>query len=351
MKLLIAEDKSRASNLDEFCTELNKLGVECKIIGDLDIFNDDGLIAKYSKYIITPDKFKNIIEEFKPDFILVERVSQFASLVIKSKIPLIFFLLGDFWSEADFAKKNCKSIKEKIKIYMKWRMAEKCFKESKIIFPICNYLEKIVNERYPDKKTSVMYQGINLSEWESVKGKNLKHPCVGLLQGATIWGKAQEMLILSEVLKAKPDVMFYWAGDGQYRDKILQKLNKFDNFEWLGSLEYPQEVQEFLTEIDVYALISGQDMSPHTLLEAGLMKKPIIATDVGGVSESIINERSGFLVEQGNTKEIIKKISQILENKNKANEMGEKGYQFVKDNFSWVEIAKKFMLDMKKELI
>ena len=35
--------------------------------------------------------------------------------------------------------------------------------------------------------------------------------------------------------------------------------------------------------------------------------------------------------------------SQILENKNKANEIRKKGYQFVKDNFSWIEIAKKFI--------
>jgi hypothetical protein len=63
-----------------------------------------------------------LIKEFKPDVILVERVSQFASLVVKSKIPLVFFLLGDFWNEVDFAKKNCKSVKEKIKIFMKERI-------------------------------------------------------------------------------------------------------------------------------------------------------------------------------------------------------------------------------------
>jgi len=350
MKLLIAEDKSRASNLDEFCVELDKLGIECKIVGDLDIFDNSKLINKYSKYLSTPAKFKKLMQEFKPDFVLVERVSQFASLVIKSKIPLIFFLLGDFWSEINFAKKHCDSLQEKIRICMKERMAEKCFEGSRIIFPICNYLEKIVNEKYPNKKTSVMYQGISLSEWKSVKGKNLKHPCVGLLQGATIWKKSHEMLILSDVLKAKPDVMFYWAGDGQYKDEILQELNKFDNFEWLGRLKYPKEVQEFLSEIDVYALISGQDMSPHTLLEAGLMKKPIIATDVGGISESMLDEESGFLVKQGDSKEIIQKISQILENENKSKEMGQKGYQFVSENFSWEKIAEKFLLTMEKEL-
>jgi glycosyltransferase involved in cell wall biosynthesis len=350
MKLLIAEDKSRASHLDKFCFELEKLGVECKTIGDLEIFENNGIIKKYSKFLSTPNSFKKIMQEFKPDFVLVERVSQFSSLVIKSKIPLLFFLLGDFWSEIDFAKKHCESIQEKIKISMKERMAEKCFRESRMIFPICNYLEKIVNEKYPNKKTAVMYQGIDLSEWKSVKNKNLKHPCVGLLQGATIWGKTQEMLILSEVLKAKPDVMFYWAGNGQYKDKILKKLCKFNNFEWLGTLEYPNEVQEFLTEIDVYALISGQDMSPHTLLEAGLMKKPIIATDIGGVSESMINEKSGYLVRQGDSEEIIYRISQILKDKNKADEMGKEGYQFVKENFSWEKIAEKFILILEKEL-
>ncbi|RZD48484.1 MAG: glycosyl transferase family 1, partial [Thaumarchaeota archaeon] len=48
----------------------------------------------------------------------------------------------------------------------------------------------------------------------------LKHPCIGLLQGAVIWGKSQEMLILQKVLESMPNVMFYWVGDGPYRDKI-----------------------------------------------------------------------------------------------------------------------------------
>jgi len=351
LKLLIGGSPSKIFHLKEFERVLIKLGIECKLVIDTDICN--GFPSrKISDWFQTQKKFNKLISDFKPDVILVDRQRHFAKIALKYKIPLIIHLRGNIWKEIKWAKETTyKSFLKKIALNVWISIAKETFDKSFLIIPICKHLEKIVNERYPDKKTSVMYQGINLSEWESVKGKNLKHPCVGLLQGATIWGKAQEMLILSEVLKAKPDVMFYWAGDGQYRDKILQKLDKFDNFEWLGTLEYPQEVQEFLTEIDVYALISGQDMSPHTLLEAGLMKKPIIATDVGGVSESIINERSGFLVDQGNTKEIIKKISQILENKNKANEMGEKGYQFVKDNFSWVEIAKKFMLDMKKELI
>ena len=64
-------------------------------------------------------------------------------------------------------------------------------------------------------------------------------------------------------------------------------LEKYENFHWLGSLEYPEKVREFLTEIDVYALISGIDMSPLSLQEAQLMEKPVIATNVGGIPESV----------------------------------------------------------------
>ena len=178
-------------------------------------------------------------------------------------------------------------------------MATYTFEKSTLIIPICKYLEKIVKEHYPNKKTGVISSGIDASRWYPVKGMNLKHPCVGLVQGATIWGKTQEMLILKDVLEKMPSVMFYWAGDGPYREKILAELGKYDNFKWLGNLEYPNKVREFLTEIDVYALASGIDMSPLTLQEAQLMKKPVVATNVGGIPEIMKDNETGFLVKKG----------------------------------------------------
>ena len=65
-------------------------------------------------------------------------------------------------------------------------------------------------------------------------------------------------------MEKMPDVNFYWVGDGPYSDKILPALEKFDNFHWLGHLKYPDEVRQFFSEIDIYALVSGIDMSPHT---------------------------------------------------------------------------------------
>ncbi len=97
-----------------------------------------------------------------------------------------------------------------------------------------------------------------------------------------------------------PKVHFYWAGDGQYKHEILKVLDKFENFHWLGSLSYPEKVRDYLSELDIYAIITGMDTTPLSLKEAQLMEKPVIATNVGGNSEIMIDGETGYLVEEGN---------------------------------------------------
>ena len=140
----------------------------------------------------------------------------------------------------------------------------------------------------------------------------LKHPCVGLLQGATIWGKTKELLLLKKIIPALPKVTFYWVGDGPYAKKILNELGQFKNFQWFGSLDYPKKVQEYLSGLDIYALISGIDMSPLTIKEAQLMEKPVLASNVGGVSELIKDNQTGFLV-KSSSEDWIEKISMLLD--------------------------------------
>ena len=188
-----------------------------------------------------------------------------------------------------------------------------------------------------------MYTGIDIKDWKPQEGMKLKHPCVGLLQSANIWGKTEEMLVLESVIKLNPETTFYWAGGGPYQDKILSILEKYENFKWLGPLEYPEKVREYLTEIDVYALITGIDMSPSSLQEAQLMKKPVIATDVGGVSELMKDKVTGFLVKKGDAEDISEKIVLLLNDKQRAAKMGEAGRKFVEDKFNWEIIAEEFL--------
>ena len=159
--------------------------------------------------------------------------------------------------------------------------------------------------------------------------------------------KTKELLLLTQVMSKFPHVTFYWVGDGPYSQKVLPELEKFENFKWLGSFEYPKKIREFLSEIDVYALLSGIDMSPLSLLEAQLMKKPAIATKVGGIPELMINNETGLLIDKGDAEALIEKIEFLFSNEEKRKIMGENGRKFVEENFNWDKIVKDFLKTLK----
>ena len=347
MKLLIGGSSSKIFHLKEFAEALEKIQIETKVVLDIDY--SDGYPSRNIKNWFQKDvKFKKLIDEFKPDLIFVDRQRHFGLSAIKLKIPLLMHVRGDFWKEMEMAKNTLyKSYPKKIALE-KWNdIADKCFKNSELILPICNYLKKRTNEQYPNKKTEVLYQGINPKNWYYEKGIELKHPCIGLVQSANILEKTKQMLLLTKVMDQFPQVTFYWVGDGPYRNEILPKLEKFENFKWLGSLEYPKKIRQFLSEIDAYALITGIDMSPLTLLEAQLMKKPVIATNVGGIPELMNNGKTGFLIEKNNSIDLKEKIQLMLQ-KIQTNDMGEEGRKFVEENFDWNIIAKKFKETLKE---
>ena len=351
MKLLIGASSSKIFHLKEFAINLKKYNVETKVVFDQD-FADGFPSRKIKTWFSSNKKFKKLINEFKPNVIFVDRTRHFALEASKTEIPLIIHLRGNQWDEFIMARETLYKSKEKKIALKKWeKMGEECFQSSHLILPICNYLSDITRKKFPHKSTETLYQGISPENWYYKKGRELKHPCVGILQSATIWKKIEEMMILAKVLERMPDVHFYWAGDGVYRDRILPTLEKYKNFHWIGSLDYPDKVREFLSEIDVYSLISGIDMSPLTLQESQLMEKPVIATNVGGIPELIKDNETGYLVEKGNADDLYKKISILINDKSKAKDMGKKGKEFVTKNFNWDKICCDFLECLKKHNI
>jgi glycosyltransferase involved in cell wall biosynthesis len=330
-------------HLKEFSNKLNELGVETKLVFDAD-YCDGFPSRKIKSWFQTKKRFNKLVEEFKPDAILIDRERHFGIAALEKKIPLIVLLRGHYWSELYWYKKTIyKSFPKNIALW-KWdQIAKRIFNEADIILPICKYLENVANEHVPNQKTDVFFEGIDASRWYKVNGMKLKHPCIGLVQRANWWGKTSEMLILKKVLEKIPNVHFYWAGDGPFREKILAELGEHKNFHWLGNLEYPNKVREFLSEIDIYALITGMDLASLSLKEAQLMKKPVIATNVGGNPEMMKDGKTGFLVEKGNHEQLIEKIELLLTDKELSEQMGEKGREFIENTFSWKIITNNFI--------
>ena len=348
MKLLIGYgSRGKFFHLKEFCDELEKQNITVKLVKDTD-FSRGFPSKRILEWFNGDEKFKDLINEFKPDAVFTDRQTHFALHAIKAGIPTFILLRGHYWQEYLWGMRTLgKNLNTRIAIWFRNRITEKVFENATAVLPICKYLEDVVKERHPNQNTGVFLEGINSERWYHTKKMELKHPCVGLVQDANWWGKTKELLVLEEVLKKMPDVYFYWVGDGQYRKKITDRLEKFENFKWLGKLEYPDKIREFLEGIDVYALITGMDLAPLTLKEAQLMEKPVIATNVGGDKEMMIDKKTGFLVKEGDSSDIIEKLNELLNNNVRAKEMGEEGAKFIRDEFNWEYVAKNFLKIIK----
>ncbi|HUS48864.1 MAG TPA: glycosyltransferase family 4 protein [Candidatus Paceibacterota bacterium] len=345
MRLLINSSTNFYEHFEQFGKQLSKFKIEYKLLKDVEGYDSFSLRKIFQTKQIRKN-YVNLIKNYRPDFVLTDKPSHLSLAAIECKIPLLIYLRGDYWQELKWADETIyKNISIQYRFALKrWRnLVERCFKNSFAIITVSKYLKNIVKEHYPKKSVFVMFPGIDSSLWFPQGGIKLKHPCVGLVQTANIWGKTKEMLILPKIMEAMPNVTFYWGGDGPYKNKILPELQKFKNFEWVGNLDYPDKVRQFFTEIDVYALFSGFDSLGMTSVEAGFMRKPVVISNVGGTSETILNEKTGFLIEKGNTVEWIEKLSLLINKKEASKKMGEKGFDFVVEKFGFDSSVKEFI--------
>ena len=348
-KLLVIGNKDRFIHLEKFLSELNKKGIETKLVYDLDYANkffEPNFIKKFSK----KKKFECILKTFNPTVILLDRISRIAEEIVDKNIPLWILMRGNYWEEVKWAKETIyKTRKQRLSIKRNEELAEYCFKNSQLILPISKYLEGEIRKRYPEKNTVVFpADGRNPQEWTNITNNELKHPCVGLIQGLNVWGKTRELLTLNKVMKKLPEVTFYLAGNGAYADEVIPKLTNNRNFVWLKNLEYPDEIRKFLSEIDVFLLLSGLEGLGQVIIESLLMKKPTIASNVGGIPELILDNKTGLLVENGDIDMIVRKISKFVDEPEFSKEITNQGYKMVKREFSWTSIAEKFELIIKE---
>ena len=78
------------------------------------------------------------------------------------------------------------------------------------------------------------------------------------------------------------------------------------------------------------------------------MENPVVATNVGGIPELMIDGETGYLVEKDNADDLFKKLSKLIIDQEKAKEMGKEGKKFVTKNFNWDKICNDFLNHLKK---
>jgi glycosyltransferase involved in cell wall biosynthesis len=142
------------------------------------------------------------------------------------------------------------------------------------------------------------------------------------------------------------NIVLYIAGDGPILKDLKSKYNKSGIY-FLGKLDY-DEVISLLnsTDIFIYPSMYSEGL-PTSILEAGIMKCAIIATDRGGTKEVISSKKYGLICEE-NEDSIYENVKILLNDKNLIDELKTNIYDRIQQKFTWQITAKKIVKELEK---
>ncbi|MBU4269339.1 glycosyltransferase family 4 protein [Candidatus Dependentiae bacterium] len=123
------------------------------------------------------------------------------------------------------------------------------------------------------------------------------------------------------------------CGDG-YRKKELQNLAKKLKIEkYVYFLGFTNKRIEVMFHSDIKALTTKDEAFGIVLMEAALVKKPLIGPTNTGVVNTIKHGQTGLLFENGNSNDLVKQLEILIANPELRKKYGENAYNYVKENF------------------
>jgi glycosyltransferase involved in cell wall biosynthesis len=151
--------------------------------------------------------------------------------------------------------------------------------------------------------------------------------------------------IVEKVLKTtSKKVVFFVIGDG-YLKKEVQKQLSDKSISWSSS-EHPvdnasviftswiTDIGEALSVLDIVLLTSNNEGTGLSLAESQYCGKPVVATNVGGVPDTVIDGETGFLVSPTDANTFANKLLLLIENEALRQQMGIAAKTFARDKFS-----------------
>jgi len=152
-------------------------------------------------------------------------------------------------------------------------------------------------------------------------------------------GLSYLVLAMKQIQREYPNTILLVVGDGPQRLR-LERMAKDLGIRAIFS-GWQVDVSPYHAIMDIFVLPSHFEGLPNVMLEAMAMKKPVVATNVGGNADLVVNGENGFLVPVRNNGRIASALEKLIENSDMRMRMGDINRQIVEKNFSWEIVVPK----------
>jgi glycosyltransferase involved in cell wall biosynthesis len=343
MRLLIVSAKQHLADYSEFAEAIDSVGVEALVVHDLKFCF---LCERSPLHIVPFPKLLEPIKRFNPDFVMMDLPYYVPQMVKLVNRRVLFHIRAEEWREFHWDKAMHPYFLIRMYQHYLERVRALAIEKTDLILPNSKWLQEQIKQYLPNYPAPVLYVGIDAKKW--VRGQNatlgIKHPAAVGLFKFNIYEKVIGLLKFTKIIKKMPDVNFYFAGNGPYIDMVKQ--NCPSNMFLLGWISN-SGTKSLLESGDIFVHPSGLDAFPRSVKEASLMEKPIVASNVGGIPEIVINNQTGYLCDIDDVDQWIGRIRFLLDNPDVARRLGKNAREYVENTFSWRKIAESFVENVK----
>lgn len=196
----------------------------------------------------------------------------------------------------------------------------------------------------PKKKVRLIYNGVELNRFDPDSAVGTVRQEFDLSEDAPVVGivgmlrpeKAHAVLLRAAAIIRKTDerVRFLIVGDGPEREGLEAMAKDLELANAVTFTGGRNDIPEILSTLDLFVLCSDTEAFPVSILEAMAMRKPVVSTDVGSVSEAVEHGVTGLLVPPGQPEVLAEAIRSLLADPYRRRAMGSTGRRRVEERFS-----------------
>jgi glycosyltransferase involved in cell wall biosynthesis len=193
-------------------------------------------------------------------------------------------------------------------------------------------------------KINTIYNGVDLNYFDEVpnypnvkneflqRGEQILIGAVGRLVPEK--GLKYLLAAIPNVLKRFSEARLLLVGDGPLRTDLERIVTDLDLTGKVTFVGFRSDMREILSALDILVLPSLLEGFPMIILEAMAMATPIVASDIPGIREQLIDGKSGILVPTKDSNALASAIIRMLEDKQAARRIGLEARKTVDEKFS-----------------
>lgn len=281
-------------------------------------------------------KLFKLLRSQKPDIVYLHTIRNCTSALAAkfNKIPIIWHVHE---SAIDF-----KGVR-KVRFWALSKYAHKVIAVSEYNVNILKHMGLNVD------RVAKVYNGVDLNRFSNFQPDDNLCKSLGLAGNEVVIGLIGQICrnkgVLEFVEAAKrvstehPKAKFLVVGgasdsEPEYVNQVKQLCANYQLSDKMAFVGFQEDVRQYLAIMDILVVASYAESFPMVNLEAMAMGKPIVATEVGGNSEAIIQGETGFLVPSGHPEMIADALLKLMADESLRKKMGRSGRARVERMFS-----------------